>query len=76
MDGNITELGIICKSICELFPKFDTRVFSHGYREVNEGAHIMAHCIANWNSPMVLMDIPPISLIDHFKLDGVRPTSD
>ena len=76
VDDNITELGIICKSICELFPKFDTRVFSHGYREVNEGAHIMAHCIANWNTPMVLMDIPPISLIDHVKLDGVRPTSD
>ena len=63
MDDNITELGIICKSICESFPNFDTRAFSHGYREVNEGAHIMAHCIANWNTPMVLMDIPPISLI-------------
>ena len=76
MDDNITELGIICKSICELFPKFDTRVFSHGYRKVNEGAHIMAHCIANWNTPMVLMNIPPISLIENHKLDGVRPTSD
>ena len=50
--------------------------FNHGYREVNEGAHIMAHCIANWNTPMVLMDIPPISLIDHVKLYGVRPTLD
>ena len=50
--------------------------FNHGYREVNEGAHIMAHCIANWNIPMVLMDIPLISLIDHLKLAGVRPTSD
>ena len=50
--------------------------FNHGYREVNEGAHIMAHCIANWNTPMVLMDIPPISLSDHLKLDGVRPTLD
>ena len=75
VDDNITELGIICKSIRESFPKFDTRVFNHGYREVNEGAHIMAHCIANWNTPMVLMDIPPISLIDHVKLDGVTPTS-
>ena len=75
MDDHITELAIICKSIRELFPKFDTRVFSHGYREVNEGAHIMAHCIANWNILMVLMDIPPISLIDHVKLDGVTPTS-
>ena len=73
---NITELGIICKTIRELFPKFDTRVFSHGYRELNEGAHIMAHCIANWNTPMVLMDIPPISLIENQKLDDVRPTSD
>ena len=54
-----------------------TLVFcNHGYREVNEGAHIMAHYIANWNIPMVLMDIPLISLIDHLKLDGVRPTSD
>ena len=76
VDDNITELGIICKSIRESFPKFDTRVFNHGYREVNEGAHIMAHCIANWNIPMVLMDIPLISLIDHLKLAGVRPTSD
>ena len=50
--------------------------FNHGYREVNEGAHIMAHCIANWNIPMVLMDIPLISLVDHIKLAGVRPTSD
>ena len=50
--------------------------FNHGYREVNEGAHIMAHYIANWNIPMVLMDIPLISLIDSLKLDGVRPTSD
>ena len=76
MDDNITELGMICKSIFEVFPKFDTRVLNHCYREVNEGAHIMAHCIANWNTPMVLMDTPPISLIDHLKLDGVRPTSD
>ena len=76
VDDNITELGIICKSIRESFPKFDTRVFNHGYRQVNEGAHIMAHCIANWNTPMVLMDIPPISLIENHKLDGVRPTLD
>ena len=76
MVDKITELGIICKSIRESFPKFDTRVLNHCYREVNEGAHIMAHCIANWNTPMVLMDIPLISLIDHLKLAGVRPTSD
>ena len=50
--------------------------FNHGSREVNEGAHIMAHCIANWNITIVLMDTPLISLIDHLKLDGVRPTSD
>ena len=76
MDDNITELGIVCKSIRESFPKFDTLFFNHGYREVNEGAHIMAHCIANWNIPMVLMDIPPISLIEIHKMDGVRPTLD
>ena len=75
MDDNITEVGIICKSIRELLPKFDKHVFNHGYRDVNESAHIMAHCIANWNTPMVLMDIPPISLIDHVKLDGITPTS-
>ena len=69
------ELGIICKSICEVFPKFDTRVLNHCYREVNEGANIMVHCIANWNIPMGLIYIPLISLIDHLKLDGVRPTS-
>ena len=59
MDDNITELGIVCKSIRESFPKFDTRVFNHGYREVNEAAHIMAHSVANCNTPIVIMDIPP-----------------
>ena len=53
------ELVIICKNIRGLLPKFDTCVWNHGYRKVNEVSHIMAHSIANCNTPIVIMDIPP-----------------
>ena len=58
VDNNIMELGIICKYIRGLHPKFDTCVWNHGYGKVNEVSHIMADCIANCNTPIVVMDIP------------------
>ena len=59
MDNNIMLLGIICNNIHGLIPKFDTCVWNHGYHNVNELCHIMAHSIANCNTPIVIMDIPP-----------------
>ena len=59
VDNNILELGIICKNIRGLLPKSDTCVWNHGYGKVNEVSHIMAHSIANCNTPIVIMDIPP-----------------
>ena len=59
VDNNIMELGIICKNIRGLLPMFDTCVWNHGYRKVNEVSHIMVHSIANCNTPIVIMDIPP-----------------
>ena len=53
------ELGIIGKNIRGLLPKFDTCVWNHGYHNVNEVSNIMADSIANCNTPIVIMDIPP-----------------
>ena len=53
------ELGVICKNIRGLLPKFETCVWNHGYHKVNEVFHIMAHSIANCNTPIVIMGIPP-----------------
>ena len=59
VDNNIMLLGIICNNIHGLIPKFDTCVWNHSYHNVNEVSHIMAHSIANSNTPIVIMDIPP-----------------
>ena len=57
------EWGTICKNILGWLPKFDTCVWNHCYRKVNEVSHIMAHSIANCNNPIVIMDIPQKKLI-------------
>ena len=59
VDNNILELGIICKNISGLLPQFDPCVWNYCYRKVREFSHIMAHSIANCNTPIVIMDIPP-----------------
>ena len=59
VDNNIMELVIICKNIRGLLPKFDTCVWNHGYHNVNEVSQILAHSIANCNTPIVVMGIPP-----------------